>query len=720
MSLPADYTERVYAGVLGKIIAVYLGRPIEGWRYDRIMAEFGEINYYVHDKLKVPLIVTDDDLSGTFTFIRALPDYSNSRDLTPAQIGQTWLNYIVEGKTILWWGGIGDVTEHTAYLRLKKGIPAPRSGSMELNGKIMAEQIGSQIFIDGWGMIAPGDPELATDLARRAASVSHDGEAIYGAQVVAALEAQAFVESDLNTMIDTAVSLIPRDSLIYRLIADLRDWHATEPNWHKTREKIDAIYGYNNYLGNCHIVPNHALVIFALLYGDDDFQKSLMIVNTSGWDTDCNSGNVGCIMGIKNGLAGIDAGPDWRGPVADRLYLPTADGGNAVSDAVRETYKLVNIGRGLQGLEPLSPKNGARYHFSLPGSVQGFEAETSPEAKDAATVENAVTESGERALAIHYHRLAIGRTARVAALTFIPSKEIATYFDQRGYRLLASPSLYPGQTVRARLSADVNNTEAVTVRLYAQQYNEDDALSIIGGAGQRVAPGASLDLTWTVPDTGAYPIASIGPEITGEKGVSGTLYLDYLTWDGTPNITLNRPVLSEGAHEKRKNPVFWKKAWIHALDTDERLNHRDYWTESYRLIQNEGRGLLIQGTREWTDYVFTASAMPRVCEAGGIAVRVQGMRRYYALLLDEQKARLVRVLDGETTLAEADLGWKFESNYDLKLQIEGYKLTAFINGEQVLEAEDPDQALDGGGVALINQVGFIYFDHVAVRPIGQD
>ena len=33
-------------------------------------------------------------------------------------------------------------------------------------------------------MVAPGDPEFATDLARRAASVSHDGEAIHGAQVV--------------------------------------------------------------------------------------------------------------------------------------------------------------------------------------------------------------------------------------------------------------------------------------------------------------------------------------------------------------------------------------------------------------------------------------------------------------------------------------------------------------------------------------------------------
>jgi len=223
MTLPSDYVERVYAGVLGKIIAVYLGRPIEGWSYEMIEERFGEINYYVHEALDLPLIVTDDDLSGTFTFARAMPDYGNSPDLTPAQIGQTWLNYIVEGKTILWWGGIGDVTEHTAYIRLKNGIQPPRSGSIELNGPVMAQQIGSQIFMDSWGMIAPGDPALAADLARRAACVSHDGEAIYGAQVVAALVAQAFVESDINKLIDAAVSLIPPDSITYRMIEQVRN-----------------------------------------------------------------------------------------------------------------------------------------------------------------------------------------------------------------------------------------------------------------------------------------------------------------------------------------------------------------------------------------------------------------------------------------------------------------------------------------------------------------
>ena len=46
----AEYAERVYAGVLGKLIGVYLGRPIEGWTYERISQEIGEVDHYVHEQ----------------------------------------------------------------------------------------------------------------------------------------------------------------------------------------------------------------------------------------------------------------------------------------------------------------------------------------------------------------------------------------------------------------------------------------------------------------------------------------------------------------------------------------------------------------------------------------------------------------------------------------------------------------------------------------------
>jgi ADP-ribosylglycohydrolase len=705
MTLPPDYAERVYAGALGKIIGVYLGRPFEGWTYDRIMRELGEVNYYVHERLGRPLIVTDDDISGTFTFLRALPDYGNHPDVTPRQIGQTWLNYIIEQKTILWWGGMGNSTEHTAYLRLKQGIPAPESGSIARNGQVVAEQIGAQIFIDGWGMVAPGDPELAADFARRAGSVSHDGAAIHGAQVIAAMEAQAFVERDIHALLDTGVSVIPVDSLIARMIGDIRDWRERYADWRATRACIEERYGYHIYGGNCHMVPNHALIILGLLYGDDDFQKSLMITNTAGWDTDCNSGNVGCLMGIKNGLAGIDAGPDWRGPVADRLYLPTADGGRAITDAVTETYHVVNSGRALQGMQPEAPKQGARFHFELPGSVQGFVSEESVEAKGALTLDNVAGHSrqGMRSLALRYRGLAPGRVGRAATPTFVPPAAIT----MAGYTLLASPTLYPGQTVRAAVEADAGNAGPIACSLYLRAYGADDQLVRLYGPRSVLEPGASHDFEWRIDDLGGKPIAEIGVELAasgeGPAASTGAVYLDYLRWDGTPDVCFRRP--DEGG-------AMWRRAWVAGVDHYDR-----WWTEPYRIIQDHGAGLLIQGTREWTDYTVSAPVRPHMAARAGIAARVQGMRRWYGLLLcADGAARLVKSLDGEQVLAEAPCAWELDRTYQLSLTVRGAQVSASVDGEQIFDLEDADRPLLGGAIALVVDEGRVDVDDVTVRP----
>lgn len=165
MQVPDDYLEREYAGALGKLVDVYLGRPFEGWTHQKIMKELGPIEYFVHERLGQPLVVTDDDVAGTFTFVRALEDHDAGADLSAEEIGKSWLNYIVEKRSILWWGGNGISTEHTAWLNLKKGVPAPLSGAVATNGAAVAEQIGAQIFIDGWALVAPAQPVLAARLA---------------------------------------------------------------------------------------------------------------------------------------------------------------------------------------------------------------------------------------------------------------------------------------------------------------------------------------------------------------------------------------------------------------------------------------------------------------------------------------------------------------------------------------------------------------------------
>ena len=674
--IPADYIERVYAGVLGKIIGVYLGRPFEGWTYEKIMAELGEVWYYVNEKRNLPLIVTDDDISGTFTFLRALPDFGNSKNLTAEQIGQTWLNYLIEHRTVLWWGGMGNSTEHTAYLRLKQGLPAPQSGSIATNGKVVAEQIGAQIFIDGWAMVAPGDPALAADLARRAASVSHDGEAIYGAQVLAAMESLAFVEQDVDRLIDCGVSFIPQDSVIYRMIGDLREWHSEYRDWHDTFHQIQANYGYDKYGGNCHMIPNHALIHLGLLYGEGSYQKSLMITNTAGWDTDCNAGNIGCLMGIRNGLAGLEAGMDFRGPVADRLYLPTAEGSRVVSDALREAYIVANTGRALQGLDPVQPKAGARFHFEQPGAVQGFQSEVRYGGKGSAHVYNAEghSQAGSRSLGIHYAHTGPGQEARIATPTFMDQVSI----NMPGYVLMACPTLYPGQTVTAALEADALNLAPVKVTLYLRHYSPKDELRRVYGPAVELRPGERVsELAWRIPETDNYPIAEIGLEIDAPRGQSGNVYLDFLTWKGVPDTTFSRP------SEFTKS---WRISWINGA------SYFQSWTEAFRVIQDVGTGLLIQGG-DWQDYHVETSLTPHMAAEAGLAARVQGLGRYYALkLVQGNKIRLVKVwYDRELVLGEAGFAWEFGQPVALALDVQGRTIKASAGGAQLFSVEDRRQ-----------------------------
>jgi ADP-ribosylglycohydrolase len=707
MELPEDYLERVYAGVLGKIIGVYLGRPFEGWTYDQIMAELGEIRFYMHEKMNKLLVVPDDDISGTFTFIRALPDYGNRQDITPAQIGQTWLNYLIEGRTILWWGGRGNSTEHTAYLNLKDSITAPRSGSSALNGRVVAEQIGAQIFIDSWAMVAPGNPELAADLARRAASVSHDGEAVYAAQLLAAMESLAFVENNLDTLLDTGLRFIPSSSMIFRLVQDLRDWRAAQADWRKTRARIASQYGYNRYPGNCHVIPNHALIHLALLYGDSDFQTSLMIVNTSGWDTDCNSGNVGCLLGIKNGLAGFESGPDWRSPVADRMYISNADGGRSITDALTEAFEIANIGRALAGRHPIVPKGGAKFHFSLPGSTMGFHSIESGNRGSVLQIENASepTALNNRCLVLRFPHLEPGQVARAFTPTFI-TPEAALIPGP--YSLQASPTLYPGQTIHAKVNADLQNNCSVICNLVLKSYNPQDALQEIWGPSIKLEPGGEGTIEWRVPDQEGAPIVEVGLGISSLQQADGTIYLDYLTWEGSPDFVLTRPV-SGGA--------MWRRAWVDGVD------HFLPWTWSadhFRLVQNQGRGLLIQGSCKWDNYQVSTTLIPQLVSQAGIAVCVQGMRRYYALLLDRcQKARLIKVLDGEKMLDEADFSWDFYQPTRIRLQVEGNHLRGWLDDELFFDRWDNEPLLNGGGFALVCEAGCMSCGPVQIRPASE-
>ena len=125
------------------------------------------------------------------------------------------------------------------------------------------------------------------------------------------------------------------------------------------------------------------------------------------------------------------------------------------------------------------------------------------------------------------------------------------------------------------------------------------------------------------------------------------------------------------------------------------------------------------GTRDWIDYKVTSAITPYLARNAGIAVRAQGLKRYYALLLgSDQVARLVKMDDQETVLAESPFQWEVFSTYELALTADGDALIGTIDDSVKLSATDPGSRLLAGGAGFVIEDGTLGSEELTVSPAG--
>ncbi len=700
MEFSKKYREQIYAGVLGKLIGVYLGRPVESWSYEAIQERFGEVAYFVHRELQLPLIVADDDISGTFGFFKAMEDSGNSAALTAENIGDAWLNYIIENRSILWWGGLGNSSEHTAYLNLKKGIRAPMSGSEQINGSVISQQVGAQIFMDAYAMMCPGDPDRAVHYVRQCASVSHDGVALEAACFLGALEAAAFDEKDVNRLLDQSQRYLSSD-LMKRLVADVRNECAKHSDWRKVRDFLGGHYSYDLYPGPSPMIPNHAIVLMALLMGGDDFAKSIRIGASAAWDTDCNAGNVGCLNGIRLGLPALSEGADFRGPVADRMYVITADGGEGISDAVLETRRIVRAAAALRGETVEIPAQ--RFAFEYPGSTQGFlPCPYYPIQSCPVHLSNANETGRGNGLNIHFDALAAGANARISTMTFLNVEE--KYED---YETYVSPTLYSGQHVTACLSCETY--PSVRARLYAWYADWNNQLALICSEYTDLCEGDTI-LEWDVPDCHGLPILRLGVEFASEKRFCGDVILRSVDWSNTPKHFAQSGIMMRDMWDLHP---FWARMFVASA-----AHFSPNLRSTYCISHPEDGGLATIGTRDFTDYATTSGLKMSRHKRCGLVIRSRGHRQYYAALLSGgNRLEIVRVVNGEETLlAEAPFAYREYDEVRLTFSARGNHL-AVCADNFTLETEDPDNTFPSGATGFLMDAGAMFINGITVEAI---
>ncbi len=357
----------IYSAWLGKNIGIRYGAPVENWTHEDIKNTYGVIDRYVCDY--EPCFASDDDANGPFYFVKAL-DYNCSSDISHKELSNQILNILCEGHGFFWWGGKGIATEHTAYLNILEGMDAPESGSASVNGKMLAEQIGGQIFSDCWGYVAYDDPKLASELAGKMASAMHDLDGIEGAKYVAACISLAFTIKDAYEVVLKGLDYIDSNSSYYKLVLEIINLYNNKYSQEECLNYILNNHGYDKYPGVCHILPNTAIMVMSLLYGNNDFTKTMNILCNAGWDTDCTLGNVGSIIGALVGVDNIDS--NWIIPIKDRFIGSSLIGSWNIDTLSRQAHYFTELAFKLRNLECVEATKNDIY-FDLPYGVQGFE-----------------------------------------------------------------------------------------------------------------------------------------------------------------------------------------------------------------------------------------------------------------------------------------------------------------------------------------------------------
>jgi len=132
------------------------------------------------------------------------------------------------------------------------------------------------------------------------------------------------------------------------------------------------------------------------------------------------------------------------------------------------------------------------------------------------------------------------------------------------------------------------------------------------------------------------------------------------------------------------------------------------------LGKNQGRGVVVTGNTDWTDYRFTGRVATHLAERAGLVARYQGLTRYIELAQEHDRLVLSTRWDDErNVLGEHPLIRQLDTLYDLGLQVHGRDVTATLGGKEILRGHD--DRLGRGGAGYFVERGLAGFRDTNVR-----
>ena len=313
LSLEA-YRSKVLGCWMGKNIGGTLGAPFEWFR------QVNNVDFYTQDLGGEPL--PNDDLDIQLLWLIMLEE--QGLNVNSSIMAEYWQAFVTPH-----WSEYGN-----AKINMRAGVLPPYSG---MRNNYFKDSCGAFIRSEIWACIAPGNPLVAAQYAYEDAVLDHgDGEGVYAEVFCAALESAAFVESDVSKLIDIGLSYIPENSGVAKAIHCAREAYKGGATWLEARNEVlegfrggvffglpdriapeDIERGFADGQPGWDVPSNMGMLIIGLLYGENDFGKSMCTTVNCGEDTDCTAATIGSIFGIINGIECIPE--KWICPIGRKI-----------------------------------------------------------------------------------------------------------------------------------------------------------------------------------------------------------------------------------------------------------------------------------------------------------------------------------------------------------------------------------------------------------------
>lgn len=322
-----EYRDRVLAAWLGRCAGCNLGKPVEGYGWDRsklrlYLAKAGAyplddyipvldampndfiLNpcWTVSTRGRVHGMARDDDTDYTMLGLRILETYGAG--YTSTDVANEWFKGMPFHMVY--------TAERVAYRNLVSGLRPPATASYR---NPYREWIGAMIRADIFGYVSPGDPQGAARLSYQDAALSHTANGIYGEMWAAALVAAAFTSTTAREALRQAEQVVPARSRLAESLRTTTRAYEDGCSWEDAMTSMEKrLDGYHWV----HTINNAEVVTAALLWGEGDFSRTIGLAVEAVLDTDCTGATAGSVFGALHGTAQL---PDhWTVPLEDTMH----------------------------------------------------------------------------------------------------------------------------------------------------------------------------------------------------------------------------------------------------------------------------------------------------------------------------------------------------------------------------------------------------------------